>query len=173
MIRQRVWLACVALLVGCGRPAAPARKASPPLNLAGQRVLVLPVQGAAAQDSISDVVLGSLRAGEPAATWIGPSELRRALARAPGYAADPRTLPADPLLHHGDRRAADPLAGQLRRLAALVDARLALLPREARFVNASSRVTAALLDTRTGVVLWTGDADDAAALATRLVGHAP
>ena len=173
MIRQLVRIACLAWLAACGRPAVPAPKVSPPMNLAGQRVLVLPVQNAAAQDSISEAVLGSLRAREPAATWIGPGELRRALARAPGYAVDPRTLPADPLLHHGDRRATDPLASQLRRLAALVDARLAFLPREARFVNAASRVTAALLDTRTGVVLWTGDADDAAALATRLVGHTP
>lgn len=165
------WPVLLLLAVGCTRPPTGPGPA-PALNLAGQRVLVLPVQASKAGDSASASLVAALRSAEPGAVWIGPAELNRALARLPGFAADPAALPHDPLLHHGDRRAGEPLASELRRFSALADARWVLLPREARFMNASSRITAALLDARTGVVLWTGDAESIAALVRHLVAQA-
>ncbi|CAN5214122.1 MAG: hypothetical protein H0V06_04090 [Gemmatimonadetes bacterium] len=170
MIRPR-WLILLALAFGCTRPAAGPNPAPVP-NLAGQRVLVLPIQSSRTGDSASASLVAALRSAQPRAIWIGPAELQRALARLPGFAADPAALPHDPLLHHGDRRAGEPLASEIRRFSALADARWVLLPREARFVNATSRITAALLDARTGVVLWTGDAENAAGLVRHLVGPA-
>jgi hypothetical protein len=61
-------------------------------------------------------------------------------------------------------RVGDPLYGQLRRMAALVDAEAALLPVQVSFdanealEGAAPRVrfTMALIETRTGRVLWFG-----------------
>lgn len=159
------------LAVGCARPS-PALVPAPAPNFAGQRVLVLPIQGGTPHDSSSPELVTLLRVAQPRATWVGGAELDRALARLPGFAADPAALPHDPLVHHGDRRAGEPLASELRRFSALTDARWVLLPREARFVNAPSRITAALIDARTGAVLWAADAENAAALVRYLVGSA-
>lgn len=171
-------------LGGCGGSAAapstgpaPATAVAParavaPMDLGGQRVQVLPVQAAPglaeSRDSLSAVLLRALEARDTRTRWITPQALRRSLARAPGYAEDPGTLPADPFVHHQEHRVLDPLAGVLRRYGALTDARLVLIPREARWIaapdGASGRVrfSAAMVDSRSGNVIWYGEADGAA-----------
>ncbi|HEX2188812.1 MAG TPA: hypothetical protein VHG51_07945, partial [Longimicrobiaceae bacterium] len=132
-----------------------------------------------AHDRLERELLFALGEREPRATWIAPEVLERALRRSPGFAGSPRTLPADPLVHHRERRAVEPLAGELRRYAALTDVRLVLLPRAASFARAEGaaegrvRIDAALIDARSGDVLWWGEAEgdpraeaDAAALAS-------
>lgn len=106
-------------------------------------------------------LLFALRERGPGVTWIGPGELRRALRRSPGYAGDPGALPADPRLERGELSVAGALAGELRRLAALADARWVLLPGEARVSSTGTapgevRIAASLIDARSGNVLWSG-----------------
>ena len=95
-----VWV----LLTACGgkkadHPPAPAPTAPlPTAGLAGQRVGVLPLTLAAAEDTLHwdaliadrrptldkcDSIIGALLAGRsPEVTWVGPAELRRAARRA-------------------------------------------------------------------------------------------
>lgn len=149
---------------GAGEPASAA--ASPALDLAGRRVLVLPVQtvaGVAPEEGerATAELLFALGEHDARVSWIPPADLERALRRTPAYAGDPGQLPADPLLHHGERYAVDPLASELRRYAALMDTRLILLPGALRLTPSADgvstlRLDAALLDARTGEVLWWG-----------------
>ncbi len=115
-------------------------------------------------------------------SWILPSELARIAARNPGYAPDPYA--ADPSQFwpdrwRGDTKLLDPLAGDLRTMTSFVDARVALVPVELRFIPREDGHTAAavssggptatppgegravlrlaLVDTRAMVVFWVGD----------------
>lgn len=182
--RFRALAAVAAVLAACApaarapadapEPAAPPAASAPALRLAGMRVLVLPFQQvsglpAGADERLGRELLFALGEREPRVTLVAPDVLERALRRSPGFAADPRALPADPLMHHRERRAVEPLAGELRRYAALTDARLVLLPRSATFTRADGaaegrlRIDAALLDARTGDVVWWGEAEGDAA----------
>lgn len=178
--RRVVLLALGAVLAGCASAgaeargeaaaAAPPAASAPALRLAGQRILVLPVQAAGGLPADTPERLGrellfALEEREPRATLVTPEALERALRRSPGFAADPRALPADPLVHHRERRAVEPLAGVLRRYAALTDVRLVLLPRAVAFARTGEaeegrvRIDAALVDARTGDVVWWGEAE--------------
>ncbi|HEX2093883.1 MAG TPA: hypothetical protein VHG28_15880 [Longimicrobiaceae bacterium] len=163
----------------------PLGPSAPPLRVGGQRILVLPVQAtsglpAEAQQRVGAEILFALGERESRVTWISPEELERALRRSPGFAGDPRNLPADPLMHHRERRAVEPLIGELRRYAALTDARLALLPRSVAFLRHAGadmgrvRLSAALIDTRSGDLVWWGEAegDPAAVADTRALASA-
>lgn len=141
--------------------------AAPPMRISGQRVVVLPAQAVSGlpeelAERVEAEFLFALAERAPQVEWVSPAELERALRRSPGLAGDPRTLPDDPLVHHRERRAVEPLAGELRRFSALMDARLLLLPRTVAWVAAgeggSVRVSAAVIDSRTGNVVWWGDA---------------
>lgn len=173
----RAAVAVLLLLSACGSRAGDvhARMSAPPtMELAGQRVLVLPAQSVTEGEGgarTTAELLFALNERNPRVTWVAPGELQRALQRLPTYAADPDSLPADPLMDHGERRAVDPLASVLRRYAALMDTRYVLLPREVYFTPGSSgagelRISAALLDARTGDVIWRGDGAGAAESAT-------
>lgn len=200
-------LALAVLLAACagGAPPASAPGAAgppppaatvPPLRISG-RVLVLPFQNVSglpeeAYGRLGRELLFALGERDSRVKWIAPEELERGLKRSPGFAGDPRALPADPLLHHGERHAVEPLAGELRRYAALTDARVVLLPQSAAWVRPAGagegrvRLSAAVIDARTGNVLWWGEAEGdprpeadtqavasaAAALASRMVASA-
>lgn len=155
----RFALAALVVVAACARPPAAGDRATsaPPLHISGQRVLLLPIQGlgTSGHEALEAELLFALRERDPGITWIGPEELRQALRRAPQLAGDPAMLPADPLVHHGVRRAGDALGAELRRLSALTDTRLVLLPRLVGGEDAGSLgFRAALLDTRTGTVIW-------------------
>lgn len=150
-------------------PVPPAEATVPPLRLSGQKVLVLPVQAApgmpfGSEEQATSELVFALGERDPRASWIFPDALRRALRSAPGFASDPGNLPADPLVHHREHVAVDPLIGELRRFGALTDARLVLLPRFAAWIRDPSgggrvRFSAALIDSRNGDVIWWGEAD--------------
>ena len=100
--------------------------------------------------------------------WIWPDGARRAAARSAGMVPDPRRFPAEPLLGQPAGRPAavpDPLASNLRALAALTDARYVLYPLRLSFVPTTASPTGpgravlrlALVDVRTATVEWTGD----------------
>lgn len=154
-------------------PAQPARQEPPkavaPMDLGGQKVLILPVQAASGlnvtRDQATAEVVFALGERDSRTEWIPPERLRAALRRAPGYGQDPGTLPHDTYLHHGERYVINPLAGLVRRYSALVDTRLVMIPREARWLAEADsaggrvRMSAVMLDAHSGNVLWYGEAD--------------
>ena len=96
--------------------------------------------------------------------WIYEEEVQRMLDRTPTMDARLRGLPVSLFQAAEVERVGDPLYGQLRRLAALVDAEGIFIPIEASFepnetiIDSAPRVrfTAALVDPRTGRVVWYG-----------------
>lgn len=164
-------LALVAAGCGTAKPAAPAGAPSPtvaPMKLSGQRVLVLPLQAAsglsASRDQLTTELIAALSERDAGTTWVAPDALRRTLRMSPGYAPDPGALPADPFVHRGQRIVGGALGGVLRRYGAVTDARLVLVPRDARFVASPAgggavRLRAALVDSRSDAVVWWGEVD--------------
>lgn len=124
--------------------------------------MVLPVQQVSGVGGDPDAELAfGLTARSPSVHWITPDEIEEALLRSPGVQASARGLPVGVFLAAEVRRIGDPLFGHVRRLSALVDAEIALLPvRMAREENAAGegvvRAHAALVQVRTGRVLWYG-----------------
>src|SRR5687768_12917011 len=91
------------------------------------QVLVLPVQapGNAPLDAELAYWLGE-RARQ--VKWVLPASIDRTLARNPGMGIRPRELEVGVFKRAQVKRIGDPLFGDLRRLAAIFDTRVALLP---------------------------------------------
>lgn len=124
--------------------------------------MVLPVQMVAGVRGDADAELAfALSARAPTVQWILAPELERALARSPSVQARTRGLPVGNFLVAEVQRVGDPLFGELIRMAALVDAEVALLPVRAATEGAPgqdprAQMSAALIHVRTGRVLWFG-----------------
>ena len=179
-IRRSRFIAAAALasLAACKPPAPPPGPGPEPIrppaavaamDFGGQKVLILPMQYAtdvgASREQVTAEVVFALGEWDSRTTWVTPEQLRAALRRTPGYAPDPAALPNDTWMHHGERYVVAPLVTQLRRYTALMDARLVLVLREARFLPAPDgsggviRLSAGVVDSRNGNVVWFGDAD--------------
>ena len=175
--RRLLPLAC-ALLAGaapaaCGGKTPPPGQVAPavsvaPMDLGGQRVLILPVQASTGlqfnREEMTTELVAALRARDTRTQWIDPARLRRSLASSPNFAPDPAALPNDRYEVHGERRIQGPLADAVRRYMALTEARLVLIPRTATLMTPDSgaafvRMNAAVVDARTGYVIWYGEAD--------------
>lgn len=172
------------LLLGCARaapPSAEARQRAFP-SLAGRTVMVLPVQGAtptlslpaAADPAVPPVALPPdmhpaleaelaywLQQQAPGARWVAPEAVERAVRQSPLLEVRARDLTVRDFQRARLEMIGDPLYGELRRIAALMDARLALLPVGALWVAEPGGVgrihlAAALVDTFGGDVLWYG-----------------
>lgn len=175
-------LALVALVAGCGGrvgsddPGPP----PPPPNLAGYRVMLVPAQ--AGEPAVLDAELAFwLTDRAPDVDWILPEALRDAVRRAPGSGLNLEAPRQVVDMGGGDRRIADPMYGDLRRLGAITDAPLAVVPLASRETADSAGVTVelvtAVVAVRAGRVVWmhtvTGDAaatmpDAVASAAARL-----
>lgn len=173
----------LALVLGAAcaaRPApADAPAGDPPVVLTAARALLMPLPAGAGLagfggETLDAALLFALREQTPGATWTGPAELRRLLARSPGYAPAPDRIPAfEP--RGPERRVAEPLAGHLRRYAALAGARLVVLPFRAAAAPGDSTAVElhlAIVDVRSDRAVWLGvhrdarpQAGDAGALA--------
>jgi hypothetical protein len=138
------------------------------MDLGGQRVLILPVQASAGlqftREAVTDDFVAALRARDTRTQWIDPARLRRSLASSPNFAPDPAALPNDRYEVHGQRRIQGGLWDAVRRYMALTEARLVVVPRSAVLVSPDSapafvRMSAAVVDARTGFVVWHGEAD--------------
>ncbi len=169
-------LACAALAVlaaACGGKKTPPGQVAPavsiaPMDLGGQRVLILPVQSASGlpfnREIITDEIVAALRARDTRTQWIDPARLRRSLAQSPTFAPDPAALPNDRYEAYGARRIQGGLHDAVRRYMALTEARLVVIPRSATLVTPDSggafvRLNAAVVDARTGMLVWWGEAD--------------
>ena len=154
--------------VGCGLGSAPEppgpgweRGGVPELRGAG--VLLLPVQGqVGVPGDIDSELAHALREAGPSVRWIGGRELAGAAEGAGPLGGDPGNLPVS-IFERGEvERVGDPLFGTLYRLAAVTDATYAVLPVTARGEGSgddgrgSVSLNVALLETRTGRVLWQG-----------------
>jgi hypothetical protein len=92
-------------------------------------------------------------------TWISPSEVEEVLRRSPAIRANLRGLPVGHFLTAEVRRVGDPLYGELRRLSSLVDADAVLVPVQVSLEaepgsDPTVRLWTALIEVRTGRVLW-------------------
>jgi len=165
------WTALVALLglAACGGGATPVPQPGQSTGMApdlrGRSVLLLPVQHVTgvAGDPSAEMAYALKEIGREV-DWIDEDRVVAALARAPGIDARTRGLPVSDFLVAEVRRVGDPLYGQLRRMAALVDADAILLPVAATFepnaqvVGSGPRVRlmTALIEARSGRVVWFG-----------------
>lgn len=169
--------ACALLLLAAacgGRAPAPAGPAAPtavaPMDLGGQKVLILPLQASSGlhvnREAATLEVVAALRERDTRTQWIDPARLRRSLAQSPTFAPDPAALPNDAYRVHGERRIQGPLADAVRRYMALTEARLVVIPRGAVVRPLEDgrvvvRLDAAVVDARTGQVVWFGEAEGA------------
>lgn len=171
-------------MLACARPAPPSADAQPrPFpDLGGRTVMVLPVQGAvptlalpASADPAAAPALLSLEMQQaleaelvywlqqrvPRVRWVAPEAIERSVRNSPSLEVRPRELTVRDFQRARLQSIGDPLYGELRRVGALMDARLALLPIGALWVaerEGGGRVhlVSALIDTFGGDVLWQG-----------------
>jgi hypothetical protein len=177
----------ISAVAGCARSPRPTTPEDPfraigvaPLPagaLAGGSVLVLPVGALVLTDSASrnaDLVARqyALRAvagalldsalvqRAPSVTWVGLAEQQRALRLAPALGIEPARLETGYLANPKVESLVDPLWGQVRALAGMTNARMAVAPAAVRLDRRGSEYTAeyvlVLVDSREGTVLGRG-----------------
>jgi len=156
-------------LSGCGggtsAPPQPGESLGFPPDLRGRTVILLPVQRnlGIPGDPGAELAFALTDASEEV-EWVLEEEVQEILERSPGIDADTRGLPVAVFQQAAVERIGDPLYGQLRRMAGLIDADAVLLPIAASFEadpevpNATPRVrlSAAIVEPRSGRVLWYG-----------------
>jgi hypothetical protein len=152
------------VLAACGTapPPEPGTTRGVAPDLRGRRVLLLPVQQNLGVVGDLDAELAySLRERGRGIEWISAAEVEERMARSPGMQARTRGLPVSVFLQAEVDRVGDPLYGELRRTAALVDAEAVFLPVQASLESPPGedprvRFVATLIDVRTGRVAWFG-----------------
>jgi hypothetical protein len=143
-------------------PPEPGTSQGTPPDLRGSRVMVLPLQdNRGVQGDVDAELAFGLNGRGTGVDWILPAKLQEAVDRAPGLNASLRGLPVGTFEAAEVRRVGDPLYGDLRRLSALVDGEVALIPVSAAPQPDSTgafavRLSTALVHVRSGRVLWFG-----------------
>jgi hypothetical protein len=178
------WLLVGLAAGGCARAAAPgAGAAQPPFpDMAGRTVMLLPVQRAVptitlpptADAAVPPALLSAelllalegelafwLQERAPRARWILPDAVERAAQQSPMMDVRARDLSVRDFQRARLQSIGDPLYGELRRLGAVLDARVALLPVGALWVTEQTgagrvHLVVALIDTVGGDVVWYG-----------------
>lgn len=151
-----VLLALVA--AGCGGRGGEARPAPPPPDLAGARIMLIPVR-APAPPGLDSLLASGLGERAPATDWVLPDELQRVADRTPAWRLrlDAVHRPVSDM-GRGDRRIRDPLYGVLRQLGAVVDADYAVVPIAVTESDDTAGfalgMTLAVVDIRGGQVMW-------------------
>ena len=166
----------LALAVLLAAPALAAQNAAPLASFAGVKVAVTPVQffdadtsgwgapaGPALRAAFDSLLSDALNAHGLAGMWATPADVQRAARRNVMYAGDPRNLGAFAVRHGVGKKSviADPLAGNVRRVVALHDARYAFIPLEIRVANGEGgrllAVRLLLVDARLSAPVWQAD----------------
>lgn len=184
--RTRLLVAVALTVAGCAahRPPEAGESTGLPPALAGRSVMVLPVQAVAGPAGDPDAELAfALESRSTDVEWVLLPALRRALESSPSLDARLEGLPVGMFLRTEVRRVGDPLYGVIRRLGALTGAQVALIPVMVRYRPAgtgedregTAEIAAALVDVRSGYVLWfgveggePGPADDPGVLASAM-----
>ena len=132
-------------------------------DLRGRRVMVFPVQfQTGVPGGVDPEITFALRTRGPEVAWIFSDELEAVVARSPSVDTAVRGLPVGIFLSAEVRRIGDPLFGQLRRLGALTNSDIALIPvaigTGAEGVGGTSvvEIAATIVNVRTGQVIWFG-----------------
>jgi hypothetical protein len=170
MIRRLV------LAVVLAAPVLAAQKPAPLAPFAGTKVAVVPVQfyrsdttgwgmpaGPALRTAFDSLLSVALDEHGLTGTWATPADVQRSAKRNSMYTSDPRNLGAYPVRNGAkmDDPITEPLAGNLRRVVALHDARYVLVPLELHVESAKDgkylAVRLLLVDARMSVPVWQGD----------------
>jgi hypothetical protein len=124
--------------------------------------MVFPVQEnrGVGGDPDAELAFGLQERGE-GVTWIFPEEMEDALTRSPGLDVSLHAMPVGMFTGSEVERVGDPLYGELRRMGALADATVALIPLRALAETSPDgtvavQLWATLIHVRTGRVLWFG-----------------
>lgn len=165
----------VMALAGCSKNAAPptpeTTASAPPPSMIGASVMLLPAQPGPGGGIAREPVPGFdgelafwLAERAPRVSWVFPEEIERILARSPSIEIDLHALAVSSFHVAQVRNIGDPLFGDLNRLGALTDTRVALVPVAAGWVadeagSGTVRISLALIDNRTGRVIWYGVAE--------------
>jgi hypothetical protein len=177
---RRLSFLLLALGAACGgsktadnAPPAPATNTPAPV-LAGQTVMVFPVQRGsvpiadAAQQHYAldtDKLNAELAYWLPQlagnAKWILPAAIQRAITRSPTLGVDMNNLAVTAFQRAQVKRIGDPLFGDLRKLAAVLDAPIAVIPVAAEFIGATeadsrAQIATAVINAMDGTVVWFG-----------------
>ena len=155
------------LIAACGGgtspPPQPGQTRGSAPDIRGRRVILLPFQQVMGVAGDPDAELAyRLKEVGVGVDWIEEEEVTEVLQRTPGMEARTRGLPVGQFLLAEVRRIGDPLYGHLRRMAAVVDADAVLVPVAATFQTNDAvveseprvRLTLALIEPRTGQVVW-------------------
>jgi len=156
--RSLIALTVLAVLgTACGGKGDPADQPPPaPLDLAGSRVMMIPARSGEPRELEPELMFW-LAERSPTTDWVSPAAIREAVASIPaGFALDaPRRLVEG---SSGEPRLADPLYGDIRRLGAVLDVQLALVPMGTRVRPDSAglvvELTAVMASIHGGRVLW-------------------
>ena len=155
MKRLTVFLLTLAACAQTQRPAPKATSTPNAPSLAGAAVLVLPVQGGTipgadatmhhwpADRTALDAEIAYWLKQNSKTRWFLSDQIDRALERSPGLDVQPRQMAVGIFQRGMVERIGDPLFGDIRKLAAVFDANIALLPVGAEYVGAT-RETAKL-----------------------------
>lgn len=145
--------------------------------------MVLPAQAVEGVGGDPDAELAfALQSRMDGVEWVMPEALRSAVEASPSLDVRLEGLPVGMFLRAEVERVGDPLFGILRRLGALTGGGAALIPIQVGYRPAAAgdgegavQVTAAVLDVRSGYVLWfgveegaPGGANEVAAVASAL-----
>lgn len=164
-------------LVACGSrsenaPPVPAATPAPTLN--GQTVMIFPVQRgnvpvanpalqhfAIAEDKLDAEIAYWMPQLANGVKWTLPAAIERAITRSPSLAVDINNLAVSAFQRAQVKRVGDPLFGDLRKLAAVLDTRIAVIPVAAERIGADQQsarvqVATAVLDAMSGNVIWFG-----------------
>ncbi len=159
-------LLAAVMAVGCGgtaqAPSAGQFEGFIP-DLRGRRVMVFPVQlRAGVTADVDPEIAFALRTGSADVDWIFWEELEAIVARSPSVDTAVRGLPVSIFLSAQVQTVGDPLFGQLRRLGALTNADIAIIPvavgTGAQGMDGALviEIATTIVNIRNGQVLWFG-----------------
>jgi len=165
LVSRSLLIMCALVVLGAcgGRTAAPPepgtiRGMAP--DLRGVRVVLLPVQQSygVPGDPNAELAYGLRERGRDV-TWISAEEVDQVLARTPGMQTRTRGLSVGIFTQAEVDRIGDPLYGELRRIAALVNADAVVVPVQMAVSAVPGeeprvRTWTALIDVRSGRVPW-------------------
>jgi hypothetical protein len=176
MNKKLILLALLAL-PGCGgrnqtAPPVPAATRAP--ILIGETVMIFPVQGGSvpvADTSARHFTISQQKLDAELAywlpelansvRWVMPTQIKRAITRSPTLEIDIGNLAVGAFQRAEVKRIGDPLFGDLRKLSAVLNARIAVIPVAAEQIGRTPetsrvQVATAVIDALSGNVLWFG-----------------